>query len=193
MKKIIILLVLFIGISCLAQKQRATLYFKDGSELKGYAKITSSQKIKFRKKADERPQFFEHTKIDRIIFEVDHMEYKYMNILGNSGSPRLLEIIKKGDLILYLNTTKSPTMYTAGGGYGGGGSITFTYFVAKKGDDIATTIAYRGSITSGFKKKAIKYFSDCPILVEKIKTKYFKQKDIIKIVEFYNNNCTKKQ
>jgi hypothetical protein len=42
-----------------------------------------------------------------------------------------------------------------------------------------------------FKKEMSKYFSDCDILVKKIKAKELRKKDEIEIVEFYNSNCGK--
>jgi hypothetical protein len=40
-----------------------------------------------------------------------------------------------------------------------------------------------------FKRDMMTYFSDCPTLVEKIKKKEFRMRDLKMIVEFYNDRC----
>ena len=38
-------------------------------------------------------------------------------------------------------------------------------------------------------KEISEYLSDCPELVEKIESDFFKKKDVLSIVEYYNSNC----
>ncbi|WP_336129350.1 hypothetical protein [Mesoflavibacter sp. CH_XMU1422-2] len=45
------------------------------------------------------------------------------------------------------------------------------------------------SLTKSFKKRASKYFKDCPILQNKIKNKDFKKEDLEAIVNYYNSSC----
>lgn len=41
-----------------------------------------------------------------------------------------------------------------------------------------------------FKNKIADYFSDCPVLQKKILNKEYRREDLIKIVKFYNNQCS---
>jgi len=42
-----------------------------------------------------------------------------------------------------------------------------------------------------FKKRAIDYCSDCPIVVSKIEDSKYQRKGIKELVEFYNESCAK--
>lgn len=42
-----------------------------------------------------------------------------------------------------------------------------------------------------FKKRAIDYFSDCPIVVSKIENSKYQRKGIKELIEFYNESCAK--
>ena len=45
------------------------------------------------------------------------------------------------------------------------------------------------SLTKSFRKRAMEYFSDCPLLQNKIDTKAYKKEDLQEIVKFYNSSC----
>jgi hypothetical protein len=57
----------------------------------------------------------------------------------------------------------------------------YVYFIEKNNK----TIRIGGKI----KNKRMNLFSDCPILIEKIQNKEFKKREIIEIIDYYNNNC----
>ena len=82
---------------------------------------------------------------------------------------------------LYLKSLFDSTGFVIPGGAGatfGGGNST-TYFIEK--GSIFTEINAR------IKKKHLKLFNDCPILIEKIKNERIK--NIKRIVILYNNDC----
>ena len=58
-----------------------------------------------------------------------------------------------------------------------------SYFFQKKGEQL-TSLLYIGYKT---------YFSDCPQLIQKKKSKEFKWQDIDLVVKFYNENCAPEQ
>jgi len=58
-----------------------------------------------------------------------------------------------------------------------------SYLLEKENDEL-TSIR-----KSKFKKDMCKYFSDCSLLIEKIKEKEFGKEDIEAIVRFYNSKC----
>ena len=128
----------------------------------------------------------------------------------NVRMPYLFEVVIKGKVSLYaiyhyqnpamtvnnmttlngIKTTDVSTPYVLlkdKNAYG----TSITYYLSKENEDYVTTIAYIKSINVGksFEKKAIEYFSDCPELVQKIKAKVFRKRDIEEIVKYYNSNC----
>ena len=201
-----------------AQIQRATITLNDGTVKNGLARIRDLRlDIKFKAKKEAKKEFFDFKEIRSIsIVEVgkvityevkyktkktapivnetkkkddyddDDDEWEENDVYESVRMPYLFEVVVKGDVSLYTFST----MTGSNGMMGGGGSIT-TYYLSKGNDDYVTTIAYFGSLNVGksFKKKAIKYFSDCPNLVQKIKDKVYKKRDIKEIVEYYNSNC----
>jgi hypothetical protein len=46
-------------------------------------------------------------------------------------------------------------------------------------------------ISFSFKNRALKYFSDCKILIDKINKKEFKKDTITEMVYYYNDYCGK--
>ena len=42
-------------------------------------------------------------------------------------------------------------------------------------------------------KKTKRFISDCPELVNRINEKEFQRKDIFKIINYYNDNCSQKE
>ena len=63
------------------------------------------------------------------------------------------------------------------------------YYVKRSNQQNATHLASNELFSKNFKKAASEFFSDCPLLVEKLQTKEFNKKDIKEIVTFYNENC----
>lgn len=45
---------------------------------------------------------------------------------------------------------------------------------------------------SGFKKAMLEYFADCGSIIEKIEERAFKRKDLVEIVDYYNQFCDSK-
>ncbi len=63
------------------------------------------------------------------------------------------------------------------------------YFVGKKNEEKLQLINSESFLYKNFRKTLSSYFHDCHVLVEKIQNKEFKKRDILEIVEFYNENC----
>jgi len=194
MKKTSIIITLLFFIPMIAQKQKAILFFKDGTELKGRAKISPTGKIKFRKSKEAEKQFFSSKELKSIIireFDKD-IEYKYKVIEGKK-TILLLEVLEEGKVTLY-RTLRSGYVVGAPGPNGmpmGGHSYSISnYYLSKDDKNLVVHLGARGTIfNKNFKKAASDYFKDCIMLVSKIQSKEFKKRDIVEIVEFYNENC----
>lgn len=67
--------------------------------------------------------------------------------------------------------------------------ISVNFYVLREKENIATWLGSKDFVSvMNFKKRALEYFKDCPIVLKKIKKK-FKRKKIPELIEFYNNNC----
>lgn len=192
-KDLVMILAFLVSIPAMAQKSKATLFFKDGRELKGLAKITASNKIKFRKEKGAEKQIFDGTSLSSVIIkELDgNIEYAYKKV-GDKRGFQLLKVVTKGKLNLYAKTASG---YMAGPPMAGGMTMGHyysisNYYVSKNTDINADFLTSTGILFGkSFKKSASEYFKDCSKLVEKIQNKEFKKRDIEKIVEFYNEEC----
>ncbi len=104
-----------------------------------------------------------------------------------TGSNIFLRLEIDGDLKLfhYYYTQRSAGMYNgATGGFTGGYSYTVDNYLLQKGN---AELKRPHGLT--FKKDMAEYFSECPIIVEKIESKVFRKKDLESIVRFYNEYC----
>ncbi len=96
-----------------------------------------------------------------------------------------LETDGKLKLFNFYYSQKSPGIYDAStGAMTAGLSYDVDNYILQKEDG---EIKRPKGLT--FKKDMIAYFSDCPVLVEKIESKYFRKNDLEFIVNFYNSYC----
>ncbi len=93
---------------------------------------------------------------------------------------------------MYKNITKyyAPT-FGANGIIANGSKSSNNYYVSKSNTEEVFNLGDGTPFTKNFKKAASNYFKDCPTLFHLIKNNEYKIKDIVKIVEFYNENCNK--
>lgn len=199
MNKAYIILTLFLlSLNSVAQKQKATLFFTNGTSIKGYAKIKGSDEIKFKITKNSDKKIYDYTTVSKITIRNndDDVTYFYKTI-KNKKKPILLEVLEIGEITLYRDLTQGysagmPIAGSAGMTFGGGSYTISSYYVERKNDNIIYHLGDKGNLFSkNFKKAAIEYFKDCTSLVKKIENKELKKKDVIEIVEFYNENCGK--
>lgn len=181
MKKLLFTLTLLITLSSFGQKQKATLFFKNGVILEGFAHFGSfNSKISYKKTKKSKKLFFDAKTINKIIVhsKKEDSEYHYRRIKGRN-SYAFIKPTLKGKVTLYIIKTESDQNHKS-----------ITYFYVSKGvnEDLKEL---RSSLRhwTNFKKIASNYFKDCPKLVKKIQSKEFRKRDIVEVVEYYNDNC----
>ena len=191
MKKILVLIILFMGVHLYGQKN-VTLFFRNGDSLKVISYLSSGMTtIKYRTSEDSKKIRVSYRKVKKAVrhFTSSDITYTYKIKKGHT-TPILLEQVTSGKMYLYkFNFTRNSSS-------GGGMSMSSDhseYYVCKDDSDVVTTFNASGVfIENGFRKKSVMIFKDCPELVKKIANKTWKMKDIPAIVDYYNVKCDSK-
>ncbi|MFK5880041.1 MAG: hypothetical protein QM478_11185 [Flavobacteriaceae bacterium] len=198
MRKLLLVLTLLFTIASFGQKQKATLYFRDGTILDGLAKITPFNDIKFRENKNSKKNTYDSKLVYKLILEEKgrSTEYHY-KIVFERLNPILLAVLLKGRLAVYRETQVNYD-----------GSTSPILYITKDDSDLAHILGYTGfsdnsslfkpdyndlsnygSKSNKFKKEILTYIEDCPDLVDKIKNDLYKRKSIDEVINFYNENC----
>lgn len=200
MKSSVILLFVFAFYSQTsnAQRDRATLLFKNGSKLEGLADLKTSGKIKFRKGKKAQKTFFTFNEVDTLKIYEDRKPKIFVQIaVKDEDEPKVLELVDAGKKTLYyrdvFTSYGAPAMMPGAGGFNmtaGGGfySVTNSY-LRKPEQQEATYLASTNWLSKNFKKAASEFFADCPDLVTKIQNRELKKKHLKEIITYYNSKC----
>ena len=208
--KIFIVLVLSLT-NIYAQKSEATLYFRNGLVKNGYASIIKSEnKIKFKHKKKSKPVKYDFRTLKKIIIEETEYEYK---ITKRGSKPKILKLVVRGDLSLYsideaiqatipvVGVAQTVGSLSAGLTVGAGIPLgmTSSYYVSKKESShlahkITTKSRPKSKLFKNKKQKTVasSFFKRCQHIVNKIWFNNLKGKDMIQLVEYYNNDCNLK-
>ncbi len=164
-----------------------TIYFKDGTFKKGYLKITSSRKVKFKKTLKNKKQVFDFKTVTKI--KGNYFGEHYYKKWGTTDSSyNLFKIETKGKVELYSLTYQ--------GRNGGGGLFIYTdYYIGKANLNTVDQLPERVE-GKKFRRIFLKHTSDCQDFTDKIKSKNsikknFKNKKtvLVDMVNYYNENC----
>ena len=152
------------------------LFLKNGTEIYGSVLYINKAKVYF-EDADTGDRKW-HKKIEKLIDNVNEntIEYKVRDIDGLSS-------YLSGELVSGKASYYRIHKHVAGGQ----GYLSF-YYIYKEGDKKAFK-DLPNSLTTPFHKRLSKYFSDCPTLSKKIKSKVYNYSDTEEIIKFYNTNC----
>ncbi|MBL4905499.1 MAG: hypothetical protein JKZ00_05725 [Flavobacteriaceae bacterium] len=194
MKNAILALLCLISMSNLFAQDKVILTFNDGSEIFGYGRIKINDKIVYRKLKKGKKKIYNYKKVKKITVFKDStkLTYEYKIVLGTiirRDIKLLPEPIIKGAINLYQKQINGITSF---GGIGGGTRFSHTYsYISKKGKTTVRYLSTDDTTSKKFKRFASTYFSDCPDLISKINSNYFKESGIKGIVKYYNKNCNK--
>lgn len=195
-KSLLIFLLLF-STQIYAQDQECIIFFKEGDSIEGFGLIRNN-KIKFKITKDSKVDSWDFENVYKVkILGIDFVQtYEYVK-LNSSSNPKLVELVVDGEVNLYRmekailiasssvslnqNPTSIPT-YTRSKE-----ETKDLYYLKRKNNQYATHINI--GILSNWKKTSTSYFSDCEILVKKIKDNKFSSNQIKEIVEYYNDIC----
>lgn len=199
MKSIVILLfTIVLYTPCIkAQKTKAVLIFKNGTQLEGLAKLNLWEKIKFRKERGDKRKRYTFDEVDTLKLFEDEVPSIYVQVkIKDEGFHKILELVDQGKNLIYYRdniqgyygSSAIPNGSMPSVPMGGSYSYTDSY-VRKPGENEATYLASTSWLSGNFKKMASKYFDDCPNLVAKIQHKEFKKRHLKEIIAYYNTKC----
>ncbi len=184
------------------------LVLKNGDTIRGYINLPmfssnplafrGKEKVKFKKERTSKKEKFDENQVETIIFRNSDTEVAYFKFIPYSKKRNgLFKIIISGKATLYaraVSVSSGAPMFMPGsnGGtwmHGGsfGSSSNDDFYVLRDGEEFATRLVTAG--INSFKKRAIEYFTDCPLLVEKINSNFYSKRDIREVVNEYNDNC----
>jgi hypothetical protein len=193
MKKHLYILTILISSTLYAQKTNGTIYFKDGTNKKGYIKITQNDKIKFKKNKNSE-DIIKYSSIEIEKVEIEHEKYgKKILFYKKVESPfqnsnKLLPKLIDGKVNLYLDIV-----------FNGQNGVSHDYYADKEKGTL-TKIWPVGLFANGSEKVISEYFKDCPELLKLLKREAFRkfvkmkkgnktQFRLEEIVKYYNNKC----
>ncbi|WP_445713527.1 hypothetical protein [Flavobacterium sp.] len=194
MKHIFLAISFFFLFSATQAQNKITITLKDSTVLNGFGRIKVDETILFKKTEDSEKEIYDYTTVKKLIIHSDESdqeyEYKIVEGSGGVGSVKLIEILKTGKINLYQDYASGmsygPNMT---GGYGFTSYSKTTYYISENGSDTVTNLRIGNTYSKRFKKIAKKYFNDCPDLLEKINSKFFKRYGIHSVVKYYNEKC----
>jgi len=196
----------------------AVVHLKNGKVLNGEARISmmsaginlAKEKLKFRTKDKKNKSKYKPEDIDYAIFTINYKERvnrkrvektrteKYISVYLNKNQTKMgfVELMVDGDLRLVGRTVAVQSGGHFTPGVGAGAAPVFTpgfmgshnqVMFLKAGEK--PKVFNQVSLTKSFRKRAMKYFEDCPVLQSKIDRKKFVKEDLQAIVKFYNASC----
>lgn len=178
--KIMYLLGLFFITNLSLAQTPMTLYLNDGTTVSGPAE-RQKQKIKIGSK--DQNSKYELKTIDSILVG-DKGTSKMFHVMHSWGKIyNMYELYSRGKKMnVYVSETSTSSGY---------GVYHFTNYYVKRHNESQIASFGNGNMWDSFKKKAAKYFKDCPELALKIKKgeKGFAKKDLRDIATYYNSKC----
>jgi len=191
MRYLFLIIVIIQSNNIFSQSENSIVYYINGKVLEEYATIGYRNNVIIRKKKSTSVLDYKWLKRVEIIDPVEKIkriyEYVYMK---NKKRPFLMELLYDGKKVqLYsrkaymINQPNEPYSVS---------TSDMAHYGKKKNEQFVKEISLEGMSAiygNRFKKKGADFFSDCPILVEKIKSKKIKNKNKIKAFEFYDKSC----
>ncbi|TCI94887.1 hypothetical protein [Tenacibaculum sp. M341] len=164
------------------------LFLRDGSSLKGLFKLTSGNKIKYRKTKDSKKRTFNQKEVKELIFD-DGEIYTYKILQKNIGGRRkdvvfLVKEEQKGKLSLFSREFSGSNYLT------GDNFTSNLFYICRKNSIYIKQMHHRDKKNIAILKSM---GNECSIFTEKIRDKNSYKKNFEssfkKAIKFYNHNC----
>ncbi|MBL4662199.1 MAG: hypothetical protein JKY22_01225 [Flavobacteriaceae bacterium] len=178
MKKTLTLLAILSFLYMNAQFKEGTIYLKDSTEIKGLIKFKTFGGVKYKEDEGSDIREYEDSQLSGYDINENGIIKKYRSKKVGANFPRIMKIEKLGKINLY-----SIFGSNAGSAMGLGLPVSegYVFFLEKNNITIRTG--------AKFKNGKLHLIEDCPTLIDKIKKKEFKKRDVIEIIDYYNKKC----
>jgi hypothetical protein len=157
--------------------------------LDGFGEV-KNDKIYFKLEQKDKPTVFDYNSVHAIHFVGYGFIEKYEYVKSDKyKKPKIMELIEKGKVNLYaFSEIRTIDNYSSNQVNGFPVSnyktkLIVEYFIKFPTNEIAIDIVF------SFKKRVLRYFSDCPELIEKVNNKTFTKSTIPEMIYFYNDYC----
>ncbi|PNW25799.1 hypothetical protein [Formosa algae] len=213
MKKQKLTLLLLILIVSLGNAQNnwveGSLILKNGDTITGNLKLplinkgvlVNFHKIKFKKNENDEEVNYDNTNVNKaLIKERSNKKAIYEYVKTSKSKYQLFRLIEFKKVKLYArkvsNSTMSPIMIGEERGFSSStyySSQDNEFYALRKNEKIASplitlpTNISASVFTKSFRKRAMKYFSDCPSLVKKLKKRELRESQILKVIAEYES------
>lgn len=182
MKNYIISFILILFCSFGYSQNSISVHLKNDKTIQGSGEL-KRKFVKIKISENSKYQKIDLEEIDKIDFTSKGKSTTFYFYKSNKGEFLItyLQLEIKGKVNLYSKSFINNTGY--------GAFESTNYYLKRDKEQILTILG--GTVWDNFKKESADYFKDCPSLVKNISEskKGFIQKDIKKIVEFYNSKC----
>ncbi len=189
-KSLIYVIFILISLSVFSQERDATILFNDCTSIKGFGEI-KNEKIYFRVDLKDDKSEWKSDMAKGLIFTGYGFSEKYIFVKPDKYSkPILMEVIEEGNVNLYKKSSyglkfNGINIYKDGVSPNADYTFSSALYVKRANEESAT------ELTFSFKSRSLRYFSDCQIIIDKIKKREFKADTITEMVYYYNDYCGK--
>lgn len=177
----------------------AKIILKDGTSFRGLVKLPidsgglvsiGSTKFKYKKNKKAPNEKLGKETVEEVIFDVEGIatsHYKYVPI--NYNKYALLEQVVNGKVSLYSRiVSKNEKSINFDPNIKSSGNYYTQFYFLRKNENKAILINYTNSYKV-FVINAIKYFSDCSLIVDYLDNGLYDLNNLIELVEDYNLLC----
>lgn len=201
MKKKLCLIIILITTFTFAQKEdkhssfyEVKITLKNGSIISGLGRINFDEEIIFKENKEAEKKIYNYINVNKVIIKIDNTikRFEYLTIegIGSVNSVKLVEKIVSGKINLFEDYSSGVSYsQTMNGSYGFSNYSKTTYYISKNENTPAIDLRIGNTYSERFKEIAQNSFYDCPDLLNKIDTKYFKRYGIKEVVKYYNQYC----
>jgi hypothetical protein len=200
MKKTILLFFIFLCLNILkAQNREVVIFFNDSTSLDGFGEV-KNDKIYFKLEQKDKPTVFDYNSVHAIHFVGYGFIEKYEYVKSDKyKKPKIMELVEKGKITLYMlpkqiiitnivsdinyQVRKTNSDFNINENPNNPVKFINEYFIKFPTNETAIDIVF------SFKKRVLRYFSDCPELIEKVNNKTFTKSTIPEMIYFYNDYC----
>ena len=188
MKWILIFLFFLVDINLNAQDARCILLFNDGTSIEGFGDIKRN-KIRFRVDLEDEADTWDYTLVKGIT--IAKVEYEYVLLKTKSRIPKLLKVIRDGEIRLYTEISSSNTVKKIVN-MGRDNRFPIVYssddrqesYYLKRKTEIKASRFYASN-----EKIISKYFQNCDVISDILESKEYMTLTPLQIFDLYDVYC----